>query len=195
MAETNRTGPRERPLVLLVDDDPHDREIYGTVLLYNGFDVMFAADAASGLAAATAHLPDLILLDLGLPDLDGVELCATLREQPGTAATPIVVLTGFRREERGWPAHLAGSTQFLEKPASPVDVLHTVEGLVGKAPLSGVGELPRIIDAGSVTAQPGSAGAQPAARQSGPDEAASAAETAAEADGSADGGADPEPAS
>src|SRR5690606_20707823 len=70
---------RRRPRILVVDDDEHDRELYGMMLCYNGFDVVFAGSISSGVEMARQYAPDLVLLDLGLPDGNGLELCGRLR--------------------------------------------------------------------------------------------------------------------
>ena len=135
---------RERQLVLLVDDDPHDREIYGSILCYNGFDVACADDGESGIRLARRILPDVVLLDIGLPDLHGLDLCSTLRTNTETATIPVVALSAYAETRMGEQARLAGCTRYIEKPASPVAVLHEIEKLVGKAPLPGEGNPPRM---------------------------------------------------
>jgi CheY-like chemotaxis protein len=135
---------RERPLVLLVDDDPHDREIYGSILCYNGFDVVCAASGESGIRLARQLHPDVVLLDIGLPDLDGLDLCAAMRSDPATADIPVVALSAYAEVRMGEQARLAGCSRYIEKPASPVGVLHEIERYVGKPPLPGDGRAPRI---------------------------------------------------
>ena len=76
---------RERQLVLLVDDDPHDREIYGRILCYNGFDVICAEAGTVALRLARKYMPDIVLLDIGLPDLHGLDLCSALRTDAETS--------------------------------------------------------------------------------------------------------------
>lgn len=140
-----RVGPaRERPRVLVVEDDPHDRQIYGMMLCYNGFDVVFAGSGASALELAAQYEPDLVLLDVGLPDASGLDLCQGLRSGPGDP--PVIVLSGFAESRLGPAARRAGCTRYIEKPTNPVAVLHQIEALVGKAPLSGVGTRPRILN-------------------------------------------------
>jgi CheY-like chemotaxis protein len=135
-----------RPRVLVVDDDPDDREIYGRMLCYNGFDVVFAADGATALDQAAQYPPDLVLLDLCLPDMSGLRVLERLRDQPQCVSTPVVALSGLRQDRVAAEVRDAGCDSFIEKPASPVDVLHSVEGLVGKAPLPGVGTPPQVIE-------------------------------------------------
>jgi two-component system, cell cycle response regulator DivK len=143
---TSASGVTHRPRVLVVDDDPDDREIYGRMLCYNGFDVVFAADGATALDQAAQYPPDLVLLDLCLPDMSGLSVLEHLRDQPQCVSTPVVALSGLRRDCVAAEARAAGCDSFIEKPASPVAVLHSVEDLVGKAPLPGVGALPQVIE-------------------------------------------------
>jgi len=133
---------RERPLVLVVEDNPHDWEIYGNVLFYNGYDVMYASDGELGYRLAQEHHPDLILLDLRMPKLDGLTLCARLREDRSRAHIPVVVLSGYPKREFGPRAEAAGCARYLEKPTKPVEVLHEVEALIGRPPAPGVGRPP-----------------------------------------------------
>jgi CheY-like chemotaxis protein len=141
----DRANPR-RPRVLVVDDDPHDREIYGRILCYNGFDVLFAATAAAAFHAADRWPIDLILLDVGLPDMSGLALIARLRRLPRWRSVPAIALSGFRRDSLGNLARQAGCDEFIEKPASPVEVLHAVERRLGRAPLPGDGSPPQVVE-------------------------------------------------
>lgn len=135
---------RERPLVLVVEDNPHDWEIYGKILWYNGFDVLYAADGTEGLRLCLEHAPDLVLLDVGLPDMTGLELCSELRGHAGSASIPVVILSARPRAEYEARALRAGCTQYMEKPAGPLDVLREVERLVGRPPLPGDGRPPEL---------------------------------------------------
>lgn len=137
---------RRRPRILVVDDDEHDREMYGMMLCYNGFDVVFAGSIGAGLELAMQYAPDLVLLDLGLPDGNGLELCAQLRRHSANPKVPVVVLSGFRRDELGDTADRYGCADYVEKPASPLDVMRRIEELIGKPPLAGDGELPSVLD-------------------------------------------------
>lgn len=136
----------ERPCILVVDDNAHDREIYGRMLNYNGYDVVFAATGQAALRKAAENSVDLVLLDLGLPDIAGVQVLSRLRAQPEYSEVPVIALSGYARKEMGDDAFRAGCTEYMEKPASPVNVLHTVEKLIGRAPLPGTGRPPVAID-------------------------------------------------
>lgn len=136
----------ERPCVLFIDDEPHDREIYGRILCYNGFDVAFAGTGEEALQLAERHAVAAVVLDLGLPDVPGLVLLQRLRALPSMRAVPVIVLSAFAHDEMAAKARQQGCARYVEKPASPVTVFHAVEELVGRPPLAGVGRLPRIID-------------------------------------------------
>ena len=138
-----------RPCVMVVEDDADDREIYGRILYYNGYDVVFAPTGSAALRLADEHPAGLVLLDLGLPDMGGLELLRALRTHPQYRSTPVIAISGYSRERRSEEAFAAGCTEYFEKPASPVQVLHGIERLVGRAPLSGVGRPPHLIDGGA----------------------------------------------
>lgn len=132
---------RDRQLVLVIEDDPNDWEIYGKILWYNGFDVLCAANGVEGLKVAEEYRPDLILLDLGLPEMDGLELCRQLKQGPAASA-PVIVLSAQPESEYGEAARREGCTRYLEKPQGPLDVLHAVEDVIGPAPPDAAGEPP-----------------------------------------------------
>lgn len=137
MMADEMTPARNRQLVLVVEDNAHEREIYGRILWYNGFDVIFAMDGEAALRIADEQRPDLVLLDLGLPDVSGLRVCEQLRERAYMANVPVIVLSGMARERHGPQLRRAGCTQYLEKPASPIAVLHEVERFIGRAPQPG----------------------------------------------------------
>jgi two-component system, OmpR family, phosphate regulon response regulator PhoB len=132
-------GSRERPLILAVEDEQEHWEIYGKMLWYNGFEVVRAADGEAGLQLAQELRPDLIMVDIMLPKLDGLELCGRLKGDPETAEIPVVILSGRSRSELGARASDLDCASYLEKPIGPLDVLHEVERLVGRAPPAGDG--------------------------------------------------------
>jgi DNA-binding response OmpR family regulator len=116
--------------VLVVDDDPTLSEVVGRYLTREGFQVDFAEDGASGLEQALATLPDLVLLDLMLPLLDGLEVCRRLRE---TAPIPVVMLTA-RGEESDRIAGLdLGADDYVTKPFSPRELTARVKAVLRRA--------------------------------------------------------------
>ena len=121
-------------LVLLVEDDADDRKLYGDLLWYNGFDVIHASSAEQGFWIAHEGEPDLIILDLNLPDEDGLALCRRFKKSRATAKIPILVLSARDEEPSGRLALEAGCARFLQKPRKPLDVLREVIALIGRAP-------------------------------------------------------------
>lgn len=105
--------------VLLIEDDPDSRSIYGTVLRTAGFVVVEARDGKEGVQLAQDHLPDLILMDLGLPDLDGFTATETIRSGIGTSHIPVVVITVHVQDSYRGRAEAIGCNSFLEKPCRP----------------------------------------------------------------------------
>ena len=120
--------------VLVVDDEPDQREIYRVVLSHAGYSVLEAADAMEGIRLARAYLPDLILLDIALPSVDGWEAARRLKSDPITAALPICaisarILPASERER----VSTAGFECYLLKPVEPRAVLREVLGRIGPA--------------------------------------------------------------
>ena len=122
-----------RKLVLVIDDNEAERKLYGGLLWYNGFDVSLAVTGEDGLRLAHDQSPDLILLDMMLPGINGVEVCKTLKSDPRTSDAPVIALSGRPRNEMGTMATRAGCVQYLEKPISPINVLFEIERLIGRA--------------------------------------------------------------
>lgn len=106
------------PVVLVVDDDSRNRKLVRDVLRRAGLGTLEAADGEEAIALARAHAPDLVLMDLRLPDLDGTEALRRLKADPATAPIPVVALTAVA----GARAALleAGFAGYVEKP---IDVL------------------------------------------------------------------------
>ena len=104
------------PLVLIVDDNDRNRKLARDVLVAAGFRTLEAATAAEGIALASEHLPDVILMDLRLPDADGTEAVRTLREEPRTSRIPVVAVTALPLDAHdGWLSD-AGFAGYIAKP-------------------------------------------------------------------------------
>ena len=111
--------PHAAPLVLLVDDYADAREMYGFYLTRRGYRVEEAADGHEALAKALGLTPDIILMDLSLPGIDGWELARMLKKDPRTAAIPIVALTAHALNGEQERALGAGCDAFVTKPCLP----------------------------------------------------------------------------
>lgn len=120
--------------ILLVEDHEDNRNIYCTILEHYGFTVMLASDGLQGVRLAEQGRPDLILLDIDIPLLDGFEVAQTLKSATATAKIPIVALTAYSQPEDRERAQEAGFDGYLTKPVSPRTVLEEVRRFLAAAP-------------------------------------------------------------
>lgn len=111
------TPPPTRHRILIVDDNPDVVAMMSDLFALFGHDPRAAFDGPSALAAANDHAPDLVLLDLGLPGMDGCEVARRLRETPAGRAARIVALSGFDHHEARERTADAGFDAHLTKPA------------------------------------------------------------------------------
>lgn len=102
--------------ILIVEDEPDIAELVRRVLSSHGYEVFHAPTAELGLALALAELPDLILLDLGLPDYDGQTLAGWLRAEPSLETTPIVAFTAWPLETVKEMTESYGCAGYISKP-------------------------------------------------------------------------------
>lgn len=121
---------RVKPKILVVDDEPDAIELIEFNLKGAGFDVAAAADGNEALRKAKAIAPDLILLDLMLPEVDGLEVCKILRRDPATSAIPIVMLTAKAGELDRVLGLELGADDYVTKPFSPRELLLRVKNLL-----------------------------------------------------------------
>ena len=117
--------------ILVADDDPDIVDLLRIRLEMAGHEVTTAPDGEAAWAAALAGSPDLAVLDVSMPRLDGLELTRRLREHPGTAALPILVLTAAVQAADAERALAAGATAYVRKPFSPKALVARVEALLG----------------------------------------------------------------
>jgi two-component system, cell cycle response regulator DivK len=126
--------------ILVVEDDTDTRVIWQTVLEHHGYTVIGANDGPAGVRMAQELGPDLIVMNLSMPKLDGVSATALLRQDPRTAAIPIIACTGYVREDGQDQAEDAGVNAYLEKPCEPSRIVEEVERFIGP-PISAGREL------------------------------------------------------
>lgn len=108
-----------RPSVLVVEDDPDTRHMYAFCLNVLGFDVSEARDGLEGVRRAEAVHPDVVLMDVAMPRMDGLEATRRLKDNPETAAVPVVIVSAFTTEQDRRRAIEAGAAEFLAKPCDP----------------------------------------------------------------------------
>jgi excisionase family DNA binding protein len=116
----DRSGPGGRPkagpLVLLVDDDDRVRELVRVNLEFEGYQVREASSAGEGLSAIAEAKPDLVLLDVMMPHVDGWEMLRQIQEQYGAGAIPVVMFSGKADEQAQAQAQESGAQAFVGKP-------------------------------------------------------------------------------
>jgi CheY-like chemotaxis protein len=122
---------KKRPIVLLIDDTPDNLEIYSQYLLFHGVGVLSESTGEAGLATAFSVRPNAIVLDLGLPKMDGWEVAARLKADPRTKDICLVVLSGHVFPDSQARAMQAGADAFLMKPCAPADVLSELQRRCG----------------------------------------------------------------
>jgi CheY-like chemotaxis protein len=120
------SNPPVSTRVLLIDDDEATREGFKEYLAGSGFDVYPVATGQQALTAAATWTPDVVVLDLGLPDIDGWEVARQLKASPQTATVPIVALTGAGLEHERASAMRAGCDRHLAKPCVPSDLVDAI---------------------------------------------------------------------
>ena len=120
-------------LVLLVDDYPDNRDIYAQYLTYAGLRVEEAENGHQALDKAFSLLPDVIVMDLSLPGLDGWEATRRLKEDPRTRDIPVIALTGHALAGHSKVAFDAGCDAFITKPCLPERLLEEIRAILTAA--------------------------------------------------------------
>ena len=124
----------DAPLILVVDDNPDAAESLALVLELEGFRTAIAHDGASALAQHAAARPDALLLDLGLPDLDGRDVARRIRATGDPGRPVLIAISGLGRPEEVGASHAAGFDAHLVKPVAPDDIVRALAGLGLTAP-------------------------------------------------------------
>ena len=116
----------DKPHVLLVEDDRDTREMYSEYLSYSGLTVTEAATGRRALESIQIQMPDVVVTDIAMPEMDGLELSRRLRAQASTMDMPIIAVSGQASER----AREAGANVVLDKPCEPDTLLHVIEGVL-----------------------------------------------------------------
>jgi two-component system cell cycle response regulator DivK len=120
----------DRPRVLLVDDYPDAREMYTEYLEFSGYEVIAAGNGLEALQRAVDASPDIILMDLSLPVMDGWEATRRLKADHRTASIPVVALTGHALAGISEGAKKAGCDAFVTKPCLPEDLVREIKKIL-----------------------------------------------------------------
>ena len=122
------------PRILLVEDNELNRDMLSRRLARKGYEVLLAEDGAKGVAAVAAERPDLVLMDMSLPVLDGWEATRRLKADPGTRAIPVIALTAHAMSTDRERAAEAGCDDYDTKPIELPRLLEKIERLLRAAP-------------------------------------------------------------
>lgn len=129
---------REKPLILVVDDDNDFRDATSEVLTAAGFDVVSAASGAEGVRKSDELMPDLILMDIKMPGVSGVDAALEIKQNPKTKNLKIVFLSGLSNP---WPALIGdraaiakelGMEDYIDKTEEPARIVEKVKGFLAK---------------------------------------------------------------
>ncbi|GAA2703047.1 response regulator [Actinoplanes palleronii] len=121
----------EPPTVLIADDDEGIRDLVGTKLRAAGYRTLLAADGRTALALAVGERPQLVLLDMCMPGLDGLGFCYELHSSPQTAHIPVIFMSGRGEQADLDLGRVVGAEDYMVKPIDPADLLRRVQHLVG----------------------------------------------------------------
>jgi CheY-like chemotaxis protein len=124
--------PNETKTVLLVEDNEDNRFIYATALRYTGYEVIEAVSGRQGIEQARTHRPDLILMDISIPDVDGWEATIVLKADPLTRAIPIIAVTAHVLPGDERRSLDAGCDGYLAKPVAPATLIAEVDRRLGR---------------------------------------------------------------
>jgi CheY-like chemotaxis protein len=119
--------------ILIVEDNEENRDALARRLQRRGFEVVIAADGKQGVALALAEKPDVVLMDMNLPELDGCEVTRRIRAAPATQALPVIALTAHAMAGDREKALEAGCTDYHTKPVDFPRLLEQIEAILGKS--------------------------------------------------------------
>lgn len=120
--------------ILIIEDNPANLRLATLLLTEGGHQVLAASDAESGLAMARREIPNLILMDIQLPGMDGLTATAILKAEPITAAIPVIALTAMAMREDRERSRLAGCDAYIAKPIRYRELYATIDRFLAPAP-------------------------------------------------------------
>jgi DNA-binding response OmpR family regulator len=126
------TGSDGTPTILVADDEEDLRELVSYRLSRSGYEVVEAVDGQEALELATEHTPDLMVLDVMMPRLDGYELTRRVREQDSLRGVPVILLTARSQESDVSRGFDVGADDYLKKPFNPDELVARVRAVLGR---------------------------------------------------------------
>ncbi len=114
-------------LVLVIEDDPDQRRLLERVLASGGWRVSTAPDGETGIASARAHPPDIIVLDVMMPNMNGYQACRRLKSDPVTAGIPVIICTSKDQPADEFWAAEVGADAFMAKPVDVIKLMQTLD--------------------------------------------------------------------
>lgn len=118
--------PRKKVDILIIEDDEFVRSVLTVALTEEGFNVMEASTGASALEALRETLPSVVLLDIGLPDMEGFEICKMMRDDGFLTDVPVIIVSGRSSIKNKFVGFLSGAKAFVDKPFQVEDLIEKV---------------------------------------------------------------------
>jgi len=119
--------------ILIIEDNPANMKLASLLLRNVGHTVLYAVDAETGLTLAHAEQPDLILMDIQLPGMDGLTATALMKKDPAIAAIPVIALTAMAMKEDREKARMAGCDAYIAKPLRYQELLAAIDTLLAQS--------------------------------------------------------------
>lgn len=118
--------------ILVIEDDPASLRLTQYMLEHKGYEVLTAVNGLDGLKKARSEEPDLVILDVMLPGMDGFDICYNLRAEPQTAKMPILMLSAKAREVDMDTGRKVGADNYITKPVDPAEIISSIEVLLAQ---------------------------------------------------------------
>ena len=118
--------------ILVIEDDPATSRLVDYSLRHEGYQVITSSNGLEGIRKAHSESPDLVILDVMLPGMDGFEICHRLRSEPATAGLPILMFSAKAQEIDKDTGIKVGADDYLTKPSAPAEIVSRVEKLLAK---------------------------------------------------------------
>ena len=117
---------KKKPLILIVDDTTKNIQVLGNMLYSKGYNISVATSGKEALESVKAKTPDLILLDIQMPEMDGFEVCKNLKSNPSTKEIPVIFLTAVTDPEKIVHGFELGAVDYITKPLNPAELFMRV---------------------------------------------------------------------